>query len=526
MAEIKKLEYKLDEEAIVEITEFMDSWLKEHKVRSKNRTVFMLESMLLDIRAHYGEARDVTVSILKKLGRKFIKVVYEGDEFNPTGNEEASHQTQLFLANMGFVPSWSYKDKRNEIILEIPRNHLKDETFLLLAFVGSVLIGFAGPILPEVVKSFVSEYILGTVSDIFMSLLGVFAGILIFFSILSGVCGMESIADLSKKGKYMISRTLLAGIYASVICGLIMIPFFHFSYGKSDGNSGAKEIYSMIKDIIPSDPISPFLNGNMLQICLIAVLTGSVIIMLGNRVDQIRELVLQGNTLLISVVELVCRLLPLYIFADLTRLFWENGLGIIITTWKPILLCVAANAFIALFKLIKISIRYKTKVSVLFKKVYPSFMIGLTTASSMAAYGTSLEINETKLGIDPGYSSFATPLKNQIHALNSVLGFIISFYFLAEYSGISINTFWFVNVWIVVFLISPAIPPVSGGTLICIGIMLNEFGIPNSCLSIAATLMLLLDFFMTSSKIIVVHMEEVEEADHLGLLDKKILVSE
>ncbi len=524
MAEIKRFERKLDAEAIVEITESIGDWLKEHKVQRRNRTIFMLESMLLDINSHYKDKPDIIVTLVKRLGHSYIRVIYGGEAFNPSENNDASPQTQFFLENLGLAPSWIYKNRKNEITLEIPRNQLKDESLLIIAAVASVISGSVLPLLPQAALSFICEYILETLSGVFMNLLGVFAGILIFFSILSGICGMGNIADLNKKGKFLLSQIMLVNTLSAVIGGLILIPLFKFSYGSSGGGSGIKEIYGLILDIIPSNPVSPFMDGNMLQISVIAIFTGAVMIVLGNKVDQIRDIVLQGNTLLLSIVELVCRLLPIYIYADLTLLFTKNGLGIVLTIWKPLLICIAINALPAFLKILQISIKYKVPLSVLYKKVHPSFIIGLTTASSMAAFGTSLDINENKLGIDKSYSNFATPLKNQLHSLNGIIGFIIVIYYLAEYSKAAINPFWFISVWIIVFLIAPAIPPVSGGTLICIGIIMDQFGIPGSCLGLAATLILVFDFIMTSSKILIVHMEEIEEADHFGLLDRDVLM--
>ena len=523
MAEVSRFDRELNAEAIVEITESIGTWLKEHKIKSRNRTLFMLESILLDLDAHYKDKQDITVCLLKKLGHSSIRIIYDGEAFNPSENNEASPQTLFFLENLGLAPAWSYKNNRNEITLEIPRNHLKDESLLIIAAVASVISGFILPFLPGAAVTFISEYILETLSDIFMNLLGVFAGILIFFSILSGVCGMGNIADLNKKGKYMLSRTMIVNALGAVFGGLVLIPFFKFSYGGSGGSSGMKEIYAMIVDIIPSNPISPFMDGNMLQISVIAIFSGTVIIMLGNKVDQVKDLVLQCNTLILSIVEIICRLLPVYIYTNLTLLFLNNGLGIILTIWKPLLICLIINAILVFLKLMKISVKYKVGLPVLFRKVYPSFMIGLTTASSMAAFGTSLEINENKLGIDKGYSNFATPLKNQLHCLNGVIGFFVVIYYLTEYSGTAITPFWFLSVWIIVFLINPAIPPVSGGTLICIGVIMDQFGIPDTCLGMAATLILVFDFIMTSAKIVIVHMEEIEEADHFGLLDLKVL---
>ena len=88
------------------------------------------------------------------------------------------------------------------------------------------------------------------------------------------------------------------------------------------------------------------------------------------------------------------------------------------------------------------------------------------------------------------------------------------------------NIGWFVTVWLIVNLLTPAMPPVSGGPLIVIGLMLTEFGIPSSCLGLAATITIVYDFFMTAFRLIISHMEVVDEAAHFELLDYDILRKE
>ena len=64
-------------------------------------------------------------------------------------------------------------------------------------------------------------------------------------------------------------------------------------------------------------------------------------------------------------------------------------------------------------------------------------------------------------------------------------------YYLTEYTGVNVNKTWFIVLWILVFITELAIPPIPGGSLICTGILLNQFGIPTSCIGIAATLFLI-----------------------------------
>lgn len=68
-------------------------------------------------------------------------------------------------------------------------------------------------------------------------------------------------------------------------------------------------------------------------------------------------------------------------------------------------------------------------------------------------------------------------------------------------------------------------PPVSGGTLACIGVMLAQLNIPAQALGICATLSVLLDFICTGTGIGMMQMELALQADKLGLLDREILRS-
>ena len=88
---------------------------------------------------------------------------------------------------------------------------------------------------------------------------------------------------------------------------------------------------------------------------------------------------------------------------------------------------------------------------------------------------------------------------------------------------INVNLGWFLTVWLVVNLVSPAMPPVSGGPLVCLGLMMKQFGIPMECLGVAATLVLLTDFSMTAFRLVIGHIQTIDEAAHFNILDYDIL---
>ena len=188
--------------------------------------------------------------------------------------------------------------------------------------------------------------------------------------------------------------------------------------------------------------------------------------------------------------------------------------------------CIILSHLFLLSKLIQTSLKLKVRPSLLIRKILPTYFIGLTTASSMAAFGASLDVNEHKLGIPAELDRIGLPLGNILSCSTVAVGFVAVIYFLAELDGCEVGPEWFAAVWFGVTIIACALPPVSGGTLIGIEIMLEQYGISNSYLVLAGTVILFCDFFITSSRIGILHLELALQAEHWGKLDRKKLKEE
>ncbi len=72
-------------------------------------------------------------------------------------------------------------------------------------------------------------------------------------------------------------------------------------------------------------------------------------------------------------------------------------------------------------------------------------------------------------------------------------------------------------------VLAVANPPVTGGVLVSLGIIMGQLNIPSEGLAIAGTLALVMDFLITGSKITLHHLEMILQADHLKMIDKGIL---
>ena len=517
----------LDEAGVDRVSAALQEWMAQEKVQPKNalRCRLAMESVLEELCVRYDRQLRVSAEVLRRFGARALVIRYEGEACNPIEKREADEWTSRLLSQVGLTPDWNYRRGVNEITLQLPRNKLRSEVLLLSAFGAAVLLGLLQPVLPALLTTVLGQYVFPSVAAVFTSLFGVFAGIMVFLTVISGICGVGNIADFSKMGKYLIGRNLLMSFLGGGICAALLIPCFSFRYGAAGGESQFSAVLDMLLKIIPSDPISPFQTGNTLQIVVMAVFIGVVIVLLGSKTKGLRSAVAQANAVAARLIEIACRLLPLYILSSLTLLFWENGMGIFRTIWKPLLLCVAVCLFLMALKLAIVSLRCGVGPLKLFKKVLPGFLIALTTASSTAAFGTVLEENEKALGVNAQLTNFGYPVEMILNDSAVSGSFLAILYYLAEYNRIEISVSWFVTAWIMITILSFSMPPVAGGTLVCLSVMLAQFSIPSSCLGLAGVLALLGDFFMTGSRVVISQMELVLEAKHWNTLDTEKLRS-
>lgn len=519
--------FRLNSKGIDDISAEIQAGMKENGVQRENiiRSRLALESLLLDLANHYGDVQEVSITYGSRLGNRFFDISYEGERYDPMNDTMSGYMTDQLMNGLGLTPTWRYRNKKNDIHIRIPRNRIKDEFLLLIALFASVIVGAIGNIMPEHITKNLMQYIFDPVSTLFLNMMTTFAGILIFFSILSGVTGVGNASDFGKIGRYMTGRFIICTVAGTGFSILVLIPVHNLAFGSGGGALRVKEILDLILGIVPSNPIQPFLEGNVLQIVFMAILIGCALMALGRETPDLFRTIDQTNKVLLNVMDMICRLLPLYIFVSISSLIWTYGLPFFKTVWKPVLFIILITHLVLALKLIYVSIKLRVSPFLLAKKILPAYIIGISTASSMAAFGTSLNISDKKLGVPSDLSKMGHPLGNIIYCSAFSSGFVAVIYYLAEINKSNVEISWFIIAWISITIISCAMPPVSGGTLVGIGIMLASVGIPSSQLALAGTLAMLGDFVMTATKISTLHLELVLQADHWKKLDRNILTT-
>lgn len=468
-----------------------------------------------------------------RFGKKSIHIRVRGEKTDPntlTGENEEESGELLYsslLAQAGLSLVYSYKDGENVLSVYLPRkSSVNPMIWILTAIAAAVLLGVAYKALPEAVQTFLP----GITDPLFNCLLGALqalAGPMILLAVCWGILSVGDVHVLGKIGRVILSRAALFTYISMGIALLATFWLFNFSGAGAAGDSGDlfSQIYQMILDIVPTNIISPFLEGNALQIIFMGICIGVALLFLGERVSAVSSVVEQLNEVVQFLMGLFGKLIPLFVFLSVFSLFASDALGSFGAAFKGVLVIVVCSFILPVAYAFAASLRLKTSFGLMLRKILPIFMVGITTASSSAALAGNLETCEKKLGIPGKITGFAVPLGQVIFMPATAIGFSIMALCMAESYGVSVTPSWMVINVMVSGLLAIAAPPVPGGAMTCYTILFAQLGIPSEAITLAIAADIILDFVATASSLATLQMELVLASNQLGMLDKKILNS-
>lgn len=465
-----------------------------------------------------------------RLGRMYIEITSPGRRIDP--NEMATDMAgrmlcSNLLAQAGLSPVYSYQDGINRLALypSAPQK-ISPLLQLLLAILSAVAAGTVFLAMPAPA----GEVVAGVVDPLFtalMSILQTLASPMIFLSVCWGIVNIGDVHMLGRIGKTVLLRFLGAIFLMTAVTAACLVWMFWPEGGSAAmGENAAAQIYSMILGIIPDNLITPFLEGNSLQIICMAICAGLALLVLGEKCSALRALLGQVNMVVQFMMEIVSRYIALFVFVSLLSLMLSDALKNLGGIVKGLLLGIVACVVWPLLYALWASLRLKVSFPVVARKLLPTYLIALSTASSSAALSTNLETCERRLGISGRIVHFAVPLGQVVFKTGAAVGFFVLALGLAEFYGVSMSLPWVVTGILTSGLLAIAAPPVPGGSLTCYTVLLTQLGISAEAVGLAVAGNVILDFFMTSCGLSCLQSELILSANKLGMLDQERLKQE
>jgi len=523
--------FYLSSDTLKELSSLTAQTLKEDNIALEDAEY--LQSAVEDVLQRWldrlGDGTECTFSAGKKLGRHYITFSAAGVRVNPFGKEgdcvlSGGNSVQTTLSNYGLAPSYHYVNGENQITIMPKRRKINPIIFLCAALILGIIVGLCCHFLPTEMRHSFSTVIVEPVFNTFIGLLIAFALPMMFLSLIWGIFSIGDTATLGKIGKKVVGRYLGRILFTLLVCLAIAIPFFNFTInGGSSGTGDFQSIWYLLLNIVPQNLITPFSEGNTLQIIFLAVIAGLAILVLKKKIPVVVQFLGQANSIIQLIMEWITAFLPIIVFISVLNLMLKDVIddaGQFVTLFIVLILAVIVNMFlmgceVAIFK--------KVSPKVLLKKIAPTFLIALTTASSAATFSTNMDCCEKKMGIKKHLANFGVPLGTAFSRPGHALTFFCVCLFMANYYGVTMSPGWVFSALLTCGLLALSVPPVPGGGIACYTILFLQLGIPMEALAIAVVLEIILDFIATSLNMVAVPTDLVMVADKLKMLDKDVL---
>ena len=523
-----RTEYLLTNESVDIISELVSVFLKDLNMEAKNcqRIRIFVEEILLDWQAHFSDQTTCKIRMGKRLQRPFIHLEIEGDSCNPLekNTEEFGDYRNRLLANMGLAPTFSYKGGKNIISFRLKKAKANPLVSLVVAACAGILVGAFGLWIPNVMRLSILEYLLTPIYDTFFNILGCIAGPMVFLSVAWGIYGIGDTATFGRIGKRMIIHFVVMVFLISSVCVLLSMPFFSLNLvSQSSGTSQLSSLFQLILSFVPSDIVTPFQEGNSMQIILLAAAVGISLLILGQQTDAVALAIEQINYVVQFLMEIISKLVPYFVFIVLVQMIWSDTLDVVLSAWKPMGVFLIISVIVAAAMIFIAAGYVKISPLMLLKKCMPAFMIGVTTASSAAAFGTCTNICETKLGVSSHITSFGIPLGFVMFPPGTAMYFLIICIYTAEAYQVESSVIWFVLAIFSAAILAIAAPPIPGSTLTCYTILFSQLGLPTEALVVALALDVLCDFVATGVNMLCLQMELVIQSKQMGILNETFL---
>ena len=535
--------FHLNAENFSDAQEKLERQLIDLKVAEKDilRAQLLVEEIFLRMK-NYGKISQLKVQVTKNfLGKVQIKLTAQGASYNPLvevadwDEQGENYYNMLILKANRQRISWHHKNNQNIIAINVRSDGNAQAWLTVAGIFGGIICGVLMKefLSPETI-ALINDNVIVPVRSMFLNALSMVIAPVIFFSITSGIIGMNAGAGSGKVGLKLMIFLLVMTLISLVIS--LIVSWLMFSGGVEQiavVSSSTAEVSSyefsftkFIIDIIPGNIVSPFSDGKFLQIIFIAVLLGISLNALGDKVRPFKEMVSNLNDVFAKMISLIIAFVPPIAFFAMISFVLESNFETLLLISKLIvgqlIICVA------LIGAYMILIRFVGKISPLpfLKKVFAVCPIAFATSSSNAAMPAMMDLCTKKFGISQKLSSFCIPIAVPSNMSSSCLYQIPAVIMFLKMYGIDIDASTFLTLSILTLTLSLGIPPVPAAYVICIVTIAAHFGVPKEIAGLLFCIDTLCDRICASINVIGDVAATMALARTENLLDEKIYLTE
>ena len=365
----------------------------------------------------------------------------------------------------------------------------KHMSLAMQIFVATLLAIFAGVLLQsqaDFANNFIKPF--GT---IFLNLVKFIVVPIVLFSIMCGIISMSDIRKVGVIGLKTVVFYLCTTAFAVTI-GLIggnlfkgMFPVVATTDLAYEASASASFMDTLV-NIFPSNFFKPLVEGNMLQVIVMAILMGFSIILVGEKNVRVVAAFNDLNDIFMKCMELILKLSPIGVFCLLCPIIATNGPAIIGSLAMVLLtayICYIVHAAVVY------SLTVKTMGGMspvkFFKGMMPAIMFAFSSASSVGTLPINLDCTQ-KLGAKKEVASFVLPLGATINMDGTAIYQGVCAIFIASCYGIQLTLPQMLTIVLTATLASIGTAGVPGAGMVMLAMVLTSVGLPVDGIALVA----------------------------------------
>lgn len=343
------------------------------------------------------------------------------------------------------------------------------------------------------------------IATIYMNLVKMIVIPTVFFAILYG---MTNISDIHTLGRIGLKASLIYGVATvlAVTIGITIAWYFEPGTGVNLVNNHAQDatniitskttLEKIIVDMFPSNPIAAMANGNTLQVVVFAFILGLALILVGDKANDARKVIVSITSVIFKMVELVIKTTPYGVFAIMMWIVGEYGFTLVLSLGKLMLVILGAFALQYILFGIMLLI-FGLNPLKFYKKTFNIQSVAFATSSSKATIMTAINDLQEKVGVSKRVAGFILPLGAAINMTGSAIYIAACALFFAQMAGISLTHNQYIILIITSTIGSIGAAGYPSGAVIMLSMVLASIGLPIDGIPLIMGIDRFLDMFRT-----------------------------
>ncbi len=392
---------------------------------------------------------------------------------------------------------------------------------LLAMFLGILLGLMLGPDLnwvPAPTVNVITAW-LAMPGQVFLAVIQMIVVPLVLASIVRGLAANNDPQALKKNGGVALLFIMVSTALATVIgIGLALI-FEPGSYVQVDdvmrqvastAQPAATQSFPPLAELpnkmialIPRNPLSSMVTGEMLQVILFAAILGVALLSIpAQQARPLFELLGALQEVSIRVVSWAMLLAPIAVFGLITKLVANLGIEVLAGMAMYVGVVLLGMLAMAGFYLLVVALAGAGPVRQFLGNVKELLLLAFSTSSSAAVMPLSLQTCEERLHLKPEIVRFLIPLGATINMTGTALYQGVATLFLAQVFGIDLSLTSYVFIITMAVAASIGSPATPGAGIVILSVILEGVGIPAAGMALLLGVDRILDMCRTAINVL------------------------